>query len=60
MANTLFATGKNVFSLSSNGELTHLFSGKTVINYTFNRKYTRAELMAHFTGFKLLLRGGEL
>lgn len=60
MANTLFTTGKNVFSLSSNGELTHLFRGKTVINYTFSRKFTLAELMVHFTGFKPLLRGGEL
>lgn len=58
MATTLFTTGKNVFSLSSNGELTHLFCGKFVINFTFNRKFTRDELMAHFPEFKLLLRGG--
>ncbi len=60
MQTTLFSTGRSVFSLSPDGTLTHLFAGNRVINYTFKRKFTHAELTDLLKNFKPLNRGEEI
>lgn len=60
MQTTLFSAGKSIFSLNTDGTLTHLFMGSRVVNYTFKRKFTHAELTTNFTNFKPLNRGEEI